>query len=62
MKKFQIFRYLKKILPLIIVICFLATGAIYYKLSASNNYIASEVIHYNDEQAEKGLAPDGGKL
>ena len=62
MKKFQIFRYLKKILPLIIVICLLATGAVYYKLSASNNYIASEVIHYNDEQAEKGLAPDGGKL
>lgn len=62
MKKFQIFRYLKKILPLIIVICLLATGAVYYKLSASNNYIASEVIHYNDEKAEKGLAPDGGKL
>ena len=62
MKRFQIFRYLKKILPLIIVICLLATGAVYYKLSASNNYIASEVIHYNDEQAEKGLAPDGGKL
>ena len=62
MKKFQIFRYLKRILPLIIAICLLATGAVYYKLSASNNYIASEVIHYNDEQAEKGLAPDGGKL
>lgn len=62
MKKFQIFRYLKRILPLIIAICLLATVAVYYKLSASNNYIASEVIHYNDEQAEKGLAPDGGKL
>lgn len=62
MKKFQIFRYLKRILPLIIIVCLLATGVIYYKLSASNNFIAAEVIHYNDEQAEKGLAPDGGKL
>ena len=62
MKNFQIFRYIKKLLPLIIVFCFLATGAIYYKLSRSNTYIASEVIHYNDEQAEQGLAPTGEKL
>ena len=62
MKNFQILRYLKKLLPLIIVFCLLATYAIYFKLSTSNTYIASEVIHYNDEQAEKGLAPTGDKL
>ena len=62
MKSFQILRYLKRILPLIIVFCLLATYAVYYKLSTSNTYIASEVIHYNDEQAEKGLAPTGEKL
>lgn len=62
MKSFQILRYLKRILPLIIVFCLLATYAVYYKLSTSNTYIASEVIHYNDEQAEKGLAPTGDKL
>lgn len=62
MKNFQIFRYLKRLLPLILVICLLATYAIYFKLSSSNTYIASEVIHYNDEQAEKGLAPTGDKL
>ena len=62
MKSFQILRYLKKILPLIIVFCLLATYAVYFKLSTSNTYIASEVIHYNDEQAEKGLAPTGDKL
>ena len=62
MKNFQIFRYLKKLLPLIIVFCLFATYAVYYKLSRSNTYIASEVIHYNDEQAEKGLAPTGDKL
>ncbi|MBR5295154.1 MAG: diguanylate cyclase, partial [Clostridia bacterium] len=62
MKKNQIFKYLKRILPLIMVFCFLATGAVYYKLSSSNTYIASEVIHYNDEQAEQGFAPTGEKL
>ena len=62
MKSFQIMRYLKKLLPIIVIFCLLATYAVYYKLSASNTYIASEVIHYNDEQAEKGLAPTGEKL
>ena len=42
--------------------CILATGAVYVKLSASNRYIASEVIHYNDSRAEQGLAPTGEKL
>ena len=62
MKNFQILRYLKKLLPIIVIFCLLATYGVYYKLSASNTYIASEVIHYNDEQAEKGLAPTGDKL
>ena len=62
MKNLQILRYLKKILPVIVVICLLATCAVYFKLSRANTYIASEVIHYNDEQAEKGLAPTGEKL
>lgn len=62
MKNFQIMRYLKKLLPIIIVFCLFATYGVYYKLSSSNTYIASEVIHYNDEQAEKGLAPTGEKL
>ena len=62
MKNFQILRYLKKFLPVIMVFCLLATAGVYFKLSSSNSYIASEVIHYNDEQAEKGLAPTGDKL
>lgn len=62
MKNFQILRYIKKLLPIIIVLCLLATGVVYYKLSVSNNFIASEVIHYNDPQAEQGLAPTGDKL
>ena len=62
MKKFYILRYLKKLLPIIIVLCLLATYAINFKLKNSNTYVASEVIHYNDEQAEKGFAPTGDKL
>ena len=62
MKNFQILRYIRKFIPFIVAFCILATYAVYFKLSRSNTYIASEVIHYNDEQAEKGLTPTGGKL
>lgn len=62
MKNFQILRYLKKLLPFIFIFCLVATYGVYFKLSSSNTYIASEVIHYNDPQAEKGLAPTGDKL
>lgn len=62
MKNFQILRYLRKLLPFIVIICLVTTYFVHYKLSASNTYTASEVIHYNDEQAEKGLAPTGDKL
>lgn len=62
MKNFAFLKYIKKLLPILVVICLLATYAVYFKLSSSNTYIASEVIHFNDEQAEKGLAPTGAKL
>ena len=62
MKNFQIMRYLKKILPIIVIICVLATYAINFKLKNSNTFIASEVIHYNDPAAEQGLTPTGSKL
>lgn len=62
MKNFQILRYLRKLLPIIIVFCVLATYAIHINLKSSNTYVASEVIHYNDELAEQGKAPTGDKL
>lgn len=62
MKNFSIARYVRKLLPLILIFCILATYAIHLKLKSSNTYVASEVIHYNDEQAEQGLAPTGDKL
>ena len=62
MKNFQIMRYLKKLLPIILIFCVLATYAINLKLKSSNTYVASEVIHYNDPAAEQGLTPTGSKL
>ena len=62
MKKFQIMRYIQKVLPVIVVICLLATCAIYFNLNKSNSFVASEVIHYNDPLAESGLTPKGSKL
>ena len=62
MRNFQIMRYLKRILPILVVVCLLATYAIYYKLNESNTFVASEVIHYNDAGAEQGLTPIGSKL
>lgn len=62
MKNFQILRYLKKLLPIIVIVCVLATYAINLKLKNSNTYVASEVIHYNDPASEQGLTPTGSKL
>ena len=62
MKKLQLTRYLRKILPIILVLCVLATCVIHFNLKKSNTYVASEVIHYNDPAAEQGLTPTGSKL
>ena len=62
MKKFRIMRYLKKLLPIIVILCVLATYFINLNLKKSNTYVASEVIHYNDPAAEQGLTPTGSKL
>ena len=62
MKNFQIMRYLKKILPIIVIFCVLATYAINFKLKNSNTFVASEVIHYNDPMAEQGFTPTGSVL
>ena len=62
MKKLQIMRYLRKLLPLIMILCIAATYVINLNLKRSNTYVASEVIHYNDPMAELGQTPTGSKL
>lgn len=55
-------RYIKKLLPIIVVLCVVATLMININLKKSNTYVASEVIYYNDPAAEQGLTPVGTKL
>lgn len=55
-------RYLKKILPIIVVFCIVATYGINLKLKSSDKFVASEVIHYNDPMAEQGKTPTGSDL
>ena len=62
MKKLNFMKYLKKILPFIIVFCVLATCVVNSELKASNTYVASEVIHYNDPMTEQGFTPTGEKF
>lgn len=59
MKEFQLSRYIKKWLPLIIVLCLGLTVAVYMFLSSSRMYEASAVIHYNDSSVEEGHTPLG---
>lgn len=62
MREFQVTRYIKKWLPWIIVVCIALTAAIYGFLSVSQKYVASAVIHYNNEWAEQGYTPLGTEL
>ena len=62
MREFQILRYLKKWLALIVALCLGLTAAVYMGLRASQQYVASAVIHYNDEDAAEGLTPLGTEL
>lgn len=68
MKKFQIFRYLKQLMPLIILF-FLAMTVVSYKmLGSKQSYTASAVIRYavqetTEENASGAyLAPDGTEI
>lgn len=62
MKEFQIFRYLKQWLPLIL--CFFVGMTIFaYRILAKKQYyIASAVIEYSNDQAKDGYAPDGSRI
>ena len=62
MKRFQLSRYVKKWLPLIIAACFILTAGVFSFLRASQTYLASAVIRYEGEDAEEGLTPSGTEL
>lgn len=55
-------KYLKKLLPFILIFCILATAMVGYALSRANTYVASVVIHYTAPSAEQGVTPNGSRL
>ena len=61
MKKFQISRYIKKWLPLIITVCIALTIGVHTFLSSSQTYVASAVINYSIDSTT-GLTPAGTVL
>ncbi len=62
MREFQLFRYLKKWMPFIILFFFVMTLMAYYFLSGSQEYVATAVIRYSNDRAAEGLAPDGSRI
>ncbi len=62
MKNFQLFRYLKRWMPGIVLFFVVMTVAAYCALSSNQKYIATAVIHYSNEGAVEGLAPDGSEI
>ena len=62
MRKFAISRYIKRFLPFIIIVCIVLTAVVYVFLSASQQYVASTVIKFENDGATSGLAPDGSTL
>ncbi len=62
MRNFQIFRYLKSRISLIVAFFLVMTGLSYYVLFSMQQYVASAVIRYNNEDAVQGYAPDGSKI
>ncbi len=62
MKNFQIFRYLKKWMPLVALFFVVMTAVAYRFLAGKQEYVASAVIRYKNEEAIDGLAPDGSEI
>lgn len=62
MKEFQLSRYIKKWLPMILTVCIGLTVSVYLFLTFSQTYVASAVIQYNNTGAEEGLSPSGTEL
>ena len=62
MRDFQISRYLKKWLPLIIIFLVAMTAVSWRLLSVFHKYTASAVIEYLNPGASTGYAPDSTKL
>lgn len=62
MEEKKIFKYIKKMLPYVVALALFFTVFINIALRKQQTYVASAVINYNFESAEKGKTPAGTDL
>lgn len=62
MKRFEVFRYLKKFAILVFIVSCLGVALTYAYTNSHQKYTASTVIRYTNREIEQGLAPDGSAL
>lgn len=62
MEEKKVFKYIKKLLPYVVVLALLLTVFISFALRNQQTFVASAVISYNFESAEQGKTPAGTDL
>lgn len=62
MRKFEVFRYLKKFAILVFLIAVCGVAFTYWYTNSHQKYTASAVIKYTNSEIKDGLAPDGTEL
>ena len=62
MKKFDSAKYIKKFQIPIILFSILAGCIGFYILNQLQSYSASAIIHYANDEASTGIAPDGSEI
>lgn len=62
MEEKKIFKYIKRFMPLVLVISVILSLFINYTLKKERKYVASAVINYNFDSAEKGKTPSDTDL
>lgn len=62
MEEKKIFKYIKKLIPYVLMLALLLSVLINFALKRERTYTASAVINYNFESAEQGKTPIGTEL
>lgn len=62
MRKFEIARYLKKYLIIVIAFVLLGTSITYFYINRQQRYTASVTLQFKNSGISEGLAPDGSKF
>lgn len=62
MEEKKIFKYIKKLIPYVLILALLLSVLINFVLKRERTYTASAVINYNFESAEQGKTPIGTEL